>query len=86
MIDPAFKSRIHFPIAYPKLSAAARCELWQNLIVRATGRRRPRWLNYAFLDQVSRNEINGRQIKNAVRVAAAVAANEKRQLAAQDIP
>lgn len=85
VIDPAFRSRIHLSIAYPPLSVGSRCELWKTFVIQGSAQRHPRWLNEKFLSSVSGLEINGREIKNAVRVAHAIAVNDKRGMAPKDI-
>ena len=84
-IDPAFKSRIHLSLTYPALSVTARSKLWEIFILKGTERQRPRWLSAKFLDKVSRKEVNGREIKNIVRVAHALAVSDKRPMQANDI-
>lgn len=84
-IDAAFKSRIHLCLTYPPLSAKARSGLWKTFILKATAPEHPRWLDAKFLKRVSAEEINGREIKNIVRVAHALAVNDKRALSAKDI-
>ena len=85
VIDPAFKSRIHLPIAYAPFSRESRCQLWTTFISIGTSNRRPQWLDDKFLDDIGKEEINGRQIKNAVRVAHALAQNDCREMMAEDI-
>ncbi|CZR67354.1 uncharacterized protein PAC_17253 [Phialocephala subalpina] len=84
-IDAAFKSRIHLCLTYPPLSAKARSGLWKTFVLKATNPEHPRWLDAKFLKKVSAEEINGREIKNIVRVAHALAVNDKRALSAKDI-
>ena len=79
-IDPAFKSRIHLALTYPALSMKARSGLWETFILKATAQHRPSWLNARFLDKLSREEVNGREIKNIVRVAHDLAAGNKRAM------
>ena len=84
-IDPAFKSRMHFSICYPGLSFDSRRALWQVFAAKAAGLEQPGWLNGDFLDNVAAFELNGRQIKNAARVAHALAANQNRSLEREDV-
>ncbi|KAF8849072.1 P-loop containing nucleoside triphosphate hydrolase protein [Acephala macrosclerotiorum] len=84
-IDAAFKSRIHLCLTYPPLSAKARSGLWKTFILKATASEHPCWLDTKFLKKVSAKEINGREIKNIVRVAHALAVNDKRPLSSEDI-
>jgi hypothetical protein len=86
VIDQAFKSRIHFSLAYPPLNAESRGELWKTFAMQsASGGRRPDWLDDSFLKEVSKFDVNGRQIRNAIRVAHSLAANENRGIIPEDI-
>ena len=84
-IDPAFKSRIHLSLTYSALSVTARSKLWETFILKGTERHRPRWLSAKFLEEISRTEVNGREIKNIVRVAHALAVRDKRAMQVMDI-
>ncbi|KAF2833877.1 P-loop containing nucleoside triphosphate hydrolase protein [Ophiobolus disseminans] len=84
-IDPAFKSRIHFTLAYPNLSTEAKCDLWKVFIARGPTQQLPQWVDDDFLEQVAEHDMNGRQIKNAVRVAYALAHDKKRDLFPGDV-
>ncbi|MCJ1381029.1 hypothetical protein MMC17_004138 [Xylographa soralifera] len=84
-IDPAFKSRIHLSLAYPNLSTEARRGLWKTFILKATDQRHPRWLGAKFLETLSKEDVNGREIKNIIRVAHALAVSDKRPMRADDI-
>ncbi|KAF4469330.1 P-loop containing nucleoside triphosphate hydrolase [Fusarium albosuccineum] len=84
-IDSAFHSRIHLSLAYPPLSPEALRTLWKNTISRASSNPNPRWLSKRFLSQLAGSQINGRDIKNIVSMAYAVAKNEKREMRAADI-
>lgn len=86
VIDPAFISRIHFRIAYPNLTKQARKEVWTIYATQGTTQhQKPSWVNDAFLDTVSEYDMNGRDIKNAVRVAHGLAVKAGRALEAEDI-
>ncbi|RDW80898.1 hypothetical protein BP5796_05596 [Coleophoma crateriformis] len=84
-IDPAFKSRIHLSLTYPALSAKSRSGLWKTFILKSTTPQSPRWLDAGFLKKISEEEVNGRDIKNIVHVAHALATNDKRPMRAKDI-
>lgn len=84
-IDPAFKSRIHLSIAYPPLSANARRELWNSFIERANRGQPPGWLTTDFLDQLVEEKINGREIRNIVRIGYSLARSAKRDLQPTDL-
>jgi SpoVK/Ycf46/Vps4 family AAA+-type ATPase len=84
-LDPAFKSRIHLWITYPPFSMESRIELWKIFILNGSNRSQYRWLNEKFLKEVAKEEINGRQIKNIVRMAYSRASSGKRAMVANDI-
>ena len=84
-IDSAFKSRIHLSLTYLALPVEARAKIWETFILKATLQRRPRWLNANLLKEISSEEINGREIKNSVRVSHALALNDKRRMSQKDI-
>ncbi|KAH7410601.1 P-loop containing nucleoside triphosphate hydrolase protein [Cadophora sp. MPI-SDFR-AT-0126] len=84
-IDSAFKSRIHLALTYPNLSPASRKGLWEMLILKGTDQRRPRWLTGKLLDTISKENVNGREIKNIVRVAHALAVDEDRSMKPEDL-
>jgi len=71
--DKAFKSRIHLAIRYPELSPESRRELWQTFIKSGSAGKAPQWMDGSFLDKIATKDVNGRQIKNIVRTAFALA-------------
>lgn len=86
VIDPAFLSRIHFRIAYPHLTKQARKEIWTIYATQGTTQRqKPSLVSETFLDIVSEYDMNGRDIKNTVRVAHGLAVKAGRALEAEDI-
>lgn len=50
-----------------------------------SGGQSPEWLTDDFLSRVSTAKLNGRQIKNTMRVAMSVAASAKRVLHAKEV-
>lgn len=72
--DPAFKSRVHLALKYNALTVQARKELWVTFIARTS--KNPPVLDNNALDRLSVVDVNGRQIKNAVRTASALARDE----------
>jgi AAA+ superfamily predicted ATPase len=84
-LDSAFKSRIHLAIKYPNLDATARRKLWQTFITHENQRPMPRWMTKEDLDKLSQEELNGRQIKNVVRTAKALAEADSSDIRAEDI-
>ncbi|KAH6860522.1 P-loop containing nucleoside triphosphate hydrolase protein [Alternaria alternata] len=75
-LDTAFRSRIHLGIKYNPLSAATRKKIWQTFINQYTGRKSVELLHENTLKEMSEYEFDGRMIKNAVRMAHAVATDE----------
>lgn len=69
--DDAFKSRIHVPLRYGGLNALSRGTIWKNFFNRVPGGVD---VTEDELLQLSRHELNGRQIKNIVRTAESLAA------------
>jgi len=69
--DDAFKSRIHIPIRYTDLSPASRKQIWRNFCARVPGGVD---IDDAGLDRLADHDLNGRQIKNAVKAAESLAA------------
>ncbi|KAF1958925.1 P-loop containing nucleoside triphosphate hydrolase protein, partial [Byssothecium circinans] len=84
-IDQAFKSRIHLSLSYPSLGPEARRHIWRNNLVRSFSGASIDWFNNKFLDEVIKEALNGRQIKNIVRVADAQAVHAKRDMIPEDI-
>jgi hypothetical protein len=78
--DAAFKSRIHLAIKYPSLSTASRCDLWRNFITSTSASSHLSWLTSNCLESLAAEELNGRQIKNIVRTAQALAVSSNKQL------
>ncbi len=84
-LDSAFHSRIHLSISYPPLSSTAIREVWKNGIIRGCAGRQPRWLTRKFLDGLTKSKVNGREIKNIVSMAYALARHGKREMWPADI-
>ena len=84
-LDSAFHSRIHLSISYPSLSPAALQELWINGATRACAGVRPEWLSGAFLERLSKSGINGREVKNIISMAHALAQQGRRLMQPSDI-
>lgn len=90
-LDPAFKSRIHISLYYPKLGRKASSEIWRNHIEKARGYFEKKGGKYSlrkreiieFSKQHHKNlkdqkaePWNGRQIRNAFQTAIALAEHE----------
>ncbi|KAL8767276.1 MAG: hypothetical protein Q9209_006202, partial [Squamulea sp. 1 TL-2023] len=84
-IDPTFRSRIHLSIAYPPLSVDARRQLWNAFIIQANRGQTPDWLSTGFLKRLAEEDINGREIRNVVRVGYSFARNARRDMKIDDL-
>jgi len=84
-IDPAFKSRIHLSIAYPAFSIESRIQLWKTFISNGSRGTKHSWLTAKFLKRIAEDNINGRQIKNIVRMAYSRAVNGRRKMRPDDL-
>jgi hypothetical protein len=69
--DPAFESRVTVALRYEALTAAARTQIWRNLLGRVSGVAVDAHIEFDALG--TGHTLNGRQIKNAVRLAVALA-------------
>lgn len=80
--DDAFQSRIHVALRYGELTAKAKKTVWKMFLdlVRKVEGMEVAEISDEELDVLSRNQLNGRQIKNLVRTAQALALNEKQPL------
>jgi hypothetical protein len=73
-IDTAFQSRIHMSLEYPPLDPAARASIWRGFLSRSV---KPsgavgmasHTITDAEILQVSKLNLNGRQIKNVLKMA-----------------
>ena len=70
------------PIRFTNLSQESRRIIWRNFCDRVPGGMD---ITEAELDRLSRHEINGRQIKNIVKSAEALAAHAGRRLDAAQL-
>jgi len=77
VFDKAFKSRIHLAIHFPALSCNTRFKLWNAFITKASVDSAELLRCDGSLDQLAREEVNGRQIKNIVRTAFALAISDQ---------
>ncbi|KAK9855297.1 hypothetical protein MYU51_002701 [Penicillium brevicompactum] len=85
--DDAFQSRIHVALRYGDLTTKAKRSIWKMFLerVRAIEGVHTAAFSEADYDMLSRHTLNGRQIKNSVRTAQALAVNEKSPLAMEHI-
>ena len=80
--DPAFESRIHFKVSYTSLTAAQRTALWRNFLCPLSNRA---W-DEDILSRLGADlELNGREIKNNITTALALAEDQGTKLAEEHI-
>jgi len=68
--DPAFQSRVTVALKYENLSVESRKKVWDNLLAAAK-------ISGINTGKLSKSVLNGRQIKNSIRLAQALAAHKK---------
>lgn len=71
--DRAFMSRIHLALHYPPLTHRSRRELWYLFLKCASPESAKALRRTGALDKFAAEVLNGRQIKNLVRTASALA-------------
>ncbi|KAH9907710.1 hypothetical protein F4778DRAFT_797798 [Xylariomycetidae sp. FL2044] len=77
--DMAFQSRIHLALKYNPLDTPARAALWKLFLQRTADFDAREWPP-EHLEELAAADINGRQIKNTVRTAYALALSEDEKL------
>lgn len=70
-LDEAFRSRISVIFKYPKLSEETRLQIWKNLLHASSC-----VVSEEDVCALSKCDINGRQIKNAIRMAQSLALSD----------
>jgi len=80
-LDPAFESRITLALRYGSLNYAARAQIWSNLL---------KQVSLQVADDVSatmlgQHELNGRQIKSAIKLACAITRERNQQQLTQKV-
>ena len=78
--DLAFKSRISININYKDLDQEARFKVWTNLLNASNTD-----LNDEDIKKLSKFQMNGRQIKNCIRMGQCLAKEVKQELSKQII-
>lgn len=76
IIDDAFRSRIHVALYFNDLDASAKTQVWNAFLAKVAVTLGPEEVR-----KLAMREINGRQIKNAVRTATSLAHGRKEPLA-----
>ncbi|KAL4960691.1 ATP-binding protein [Aspergillus stella-maris] len=85
--DDAFQSRIHVALRYGDLTTKAKRSVWKMFLEKVQAMDGVQASNFTDkdFDMLSRHNLNGRQIKNSVRTAQALAVNEKTPLSMEHI-
>ncbi|KAF2817378.1 P-loop containing nucleoside triphosphate hydrolase protein [Mytilinidion resinicola] len=85
--DDAFQSRIHMPLRYGELTPKAKKEIWKTFVekVRVVEGLQVTPFGEKDFDALARNNLNGRQIKNAVRTAQSLAISEQESFSLEHI-
>ncbi|KAL8889315.1 MAG: hypothetical protein Q9205_003480 [Flavoplaca limonia] len=80
--DDAFQSRIHVALRYGELTTKAKRSVWKMFLDKVASKDGVETAVFkeTDYDKLARHNLNGRQIKNAVRTAQALAVNEKKAL------
>ena len=72
-MDRAFDSRVDIRLHYPALDIAARRKVWSNFRVKFL---EGSSINEADLDALAKHELDGRQIKSAMKTAHLLASDK----------
>ncbi|EHA23804.1 hypothetical protein ASPNIDRAFT_129504, partial [Aspergillus niger ATCC 1015] len=85
--DDAFQSRIHVALRYGELTTKAKRSVWKMFLERVQAKEgvQTATFNEKDFDLLARHNLNGRQIKNSVRTAQALAVNEQTPLSMEHI-
>jgi AAA+ superfamily predicted ATPase len=75
--DPAFQSRIHISLDYQELSIDSRKTVWRNFLDASP---QEHCITKSQLDSLSRMNLNGRQIKNILKIARLLATRKEEKL------
>jgi ATPase family associated with various cellular activities (AAA) len=76
--DQAFESRIHLRLHYPDLNVAARKVIWTTLLRKSQP---PAQFSIEEITELAEHDVNGRQIKNIVKISQLLAASKRESLA-----
>ncbi|KAK2748624.1 hypothetical protein FQN55_004177 [Onygenales sp. PD_40] len=85
--DDAFQSRIHVALRYGELTTKAKRTVWKMFLEKVKVKDGVEVVKFTEkdFDALARHNLNGRQIKNSVRTAQALALNEKTPLSMEHI-
>jgi SpoVK/Ycf46/Vps4 family AAA+-type ATPase len=81
--DEAFKSRISLALHYPNFTKSQRCRIWKNFLNRLKALKEPD-IDFDDIEcnilQLANEELNGRQIRNAITIGRQLAKFQKKEL------
>ncbi|CAG5165673.1 uncharacterized protein ALTATR162_LOCUS6824 [Alternaria atra] len=80
--DPAFQSRIHISLDYPGLTIDSRKTVWKNFLDSSS---QEHTISKAELTELARMDLNGRQIKNILKIARLLASRKEERLSREHI-
>lgn len=75
--DPAFQSRIHISLDYQELSIDSRKTVWDNFLNSST---QEHTISTTQMSELARMNMNGRQIKNILKIARLLASRKEEKL------
>ncbi|GFF67545.1 hypothetical protein IFM47457_01756 [Aspergillus lentulus] len=86
--DEAFKSRIQVSLHYPNLNRSQRHKIWRNMINRLRTLEQPN-IDFddidCYISELAEQEMNGRQIRNAITTARQLAKFKDRNMTHADL-
>lgn len=86
--DEAFKSRIQLALHYPSLTKSQRCRIWKNFIERLKSLEEPD-IDFDDIEcslmELANEELNGRQIRNAITIGRQLAKFQGKSLSCQHL-
>jgi hypothetical protein len=80
--DPAFQSRIHISLDYQELTVESRKTVWKNFLDSSS---QVHTIDQAQLLELARMNMNGRQIKNILKIARLLASRKDEKLCREHI-
>ena len=81
--DEAFLSRIHVALHFSELTTQTKMQIWRAFVKKAGVRQGE--LPDELIEKLAQRDVNGRQIKNAVRTSCSLALSRKEPLNHQHI-
>ncbi|KAH7305052.1 P-loop containing nucleoside triphosphate hydrolase protein [Rhexocercosporidium sp. MPI-PUGE-AT-0058] len=84
-IDDAFQSRIHFCYSYTELTPLSRKSIWLRFLEKAKASGLALDIPSGGIDELSHMNLNGRQIKNIMKISESIAIEEQQTLTAGGI-